>query len=104
MKKFIPLEIETKSPQNVFDEYKRDISKKIIEAVDYGIKNNKKQVLFAKLYINGIVCISLSVNKKEYYDVLDRNIENLIEYEEYETCALGVKLKEKLMKTDTELV
>jgi hypothetical protein len=96
MKKFKSIEIETKDPQNVFEDYKKEISKAIIEAVEFGVKNKRKQVLFAKIQINGIVCISLSVNHKEYLEVLDQNIENLVEYEEYETCALGVKLKEKL--------
>jgi hypothetical protein len=98
MKRFSAIEIETKNPQNVFDDYKREISKAIIEAIEFGVKNKRKQVLFAKIQINGIVCISLSVNQKEYLEVLDQNIENLIEYEEYETCALAVKLKEKLTK------
>lgn len=102
MKRFKPIELETSNPQNVFDEYKKEISKKIIEAVEYGVKNKRKQVLFAKIYINGIVCVSLSVNHKEYMDVLDKNIENLIEFEEYETCAIGVKLKKELAGELTE--
>lgn len=97
MKRFKPIELETSNPQTLFDDNKREISKKIIEAVEYGVKNNRKQVKFAKIYINGVVCISLSVHKKEYIDILNQNIENLIEFEEYETCALGVKLKEQLL-------
>jgi hypothetical protein len=100
MKRFKAIELQTDNPQNVFDEHKREISKTIIEAVDYGLKNNRKQVKFAKITINGVVCISLSVHQKEYLDILTQNIENLIEFEEYETCALGVKLKEQLLSTE----
>ena len=104
MKRFTPIEIETKKPQHVFEEYKREISKRIIEAIDFGIKNKRKRVTFAKVSINGIICISLSVDQAEYLSVIDQNIENLIEFEEYETCALGVKLKEKLSKPKVEKV
>jgi len=96
MKKFVPLELETQKPEDIFQDYKRDLSKKIIEAIEYGVNNDKKQVLFAKIYINGIICVSLSVNHMEYLEILEQNIENLIEFEEYETCALAVKLKETL--------
>ncbi len=96
MKRFKPLELQATNPQEVFDTYKREISKKIIEAVDYGVTNKKKKVTFVKLLLNDIAIIALSVHHTEYYDVIDTNIANLIDYEEYETCALGIKLKQKL--------
>ena len=36
---------------------------------------------------------------KEFLDLLDENIKTLVEYEEYEMCALAVKLKNKINKT-----
>ena len=98
MKRFKPIELQTSNPQTVFDEHKMEISKRIIEAIDYGVRNKKKKVTFAKVFVNEIVCISLSVGDKEYLDVIDKNIQNLIEFEEYEVCALGIELKEKLSK------
>lgn len=96
MKRFTPITIETKNPQHVFEEHKRDISKRIIEAIDFGVTNKRKRVTFAKVAISGLLYINLSVDQSEYLNVIDQNIENLIEFEEYETCALGVKLKQKL--------
>jgi hypothetical protein len=101
MKRFKPIELHTTDPKNIFLDYKWELSKKIIEAVDYALKNKKKKVHFAKISINEIVCITLSINDSEYLDVLDQNIENLIEFEDYETCAIGMKCKKILSKPDT---
>jgi hypothetical protein len=96
-KRFKPMDIETSNPKTVFDDYTREISMKIIEAIDYGLKHNRKRVAFANLIIDGVLCIRLSVDKNEYLNTLDQNIDNLIPYEEYESCALAVKLKEKIV-------
>lgn len=101
-KKFKPLEIHTSTPKTVFDDYTRDISIKIIEAIEYGIKNNRKKVIFAKVIIDEILCIQLSVDKNEYITALEQNINNLIPFEEYESCALAVKLKEKIISKTEE--
>ena len=104
-KRFKPIEIHTSNPKTVFDDFTREISMKIIEAVDFGIKNNRKRVAFAKVIIDEILCIQLSVDKNEYLTTLDQNINNLIPFEEYESCALAVKLKEKIIaKTEKKEV
>ena len=97
-KRFKPIEIETDNPATIFNDYKLELSRAIIHAVDFGVRNKKKKVDFAYIVIKGILVITLSIDSREYIDLLEQNIENLIEFEEYEVCALGVKLKDKLNK------
>jgi len=42
--------------------------------------------------------ITLSIDHREYLDLLEQNIENLLEFEAYEDCALAVKLQKKINK------
>ncbi|CAB4143170.1 hypothetical protein UFOVP449_129 [uncultured Caudovirales phage] len=96
--RFKPIEIETDDPSTLFSEHRLEISKAIIYAVDFGIRNKKKKVDFAYILIKGILVITLSIDSREYVELLDQNIENLIEFEAYEECALAVKLKNKINK------
>jgi hypothetical protein len=98
--KFKVLEIHTPNPQDIFETHRKEISKAIIEAIAYGIEKKKKKVTFAKVTIGGLVCISLSVNKNEFLELIDENIQTLIEYEEYETCALGQTIKSKIQNNE----
>jgi len=97
-KRFKPIEIETDNPATIFNDYKLELSKAIIHAVDFGLRNKKKKVDFAFIIIKGLLVITLSIDSKEYLDLLEQNIENLIEFEEYEDCALAMKLKNKINK------
>ena len=97
-KRFKPIEIETDNPATIFNDYKFELSKAIIHAVDFGVRNKKKKVDFAFIVIKGVLVITLSIDSREYIDLLEQNIENLVEFEAYEECALGVKLKNKLNK------
>jgi hypothetical protein len=97
-KRFKPIEIETDNPATIFNDYKLELSKAIIHAVDFGLRNKKKKVDFAYIIIKGLLVITLSIDSKEYVDLLEQNIENLIEFEEYEDCALAMKLKNKINK------
>jgi hypothetical protein len=97
-KRFRPIEIETDNPATIFNDYKLELSKAIIHAVDFGVRNKKKKVDFAFIVIKGILVITLSIDSREYVDLLEQNIENLIEFEEYEDCALAMKLKNKINK------
>jgi hypothetical protein len=97
-KRFKPIEIETDNPATIFNDYKLELSKAIIHAVDFGVRNKKKKVDFAFIVIKGILVITLSIDSREYVDLLEQNIENLIEFEEYEDCALAMKLKNKINK------
>jgi hypothetical protein len=95
-KKFIPIKINTEDPSDIFNTHRLEISKAIINGIDYGIKNNKSKVDFANITIKGILVVTLSIDKREFLDLIEDNLKTLIEFEEYETCALAVKLKKKL--------
>lgn len=99
--KFKVLEISTISPQDIFETHRKEISKAIIEAIAYGTENKKKKVTFAKVTVGGFMCISLSVSKSEFLNIIDETIQTLIEYEEYEICALGQKIKSKIINDDS---
>lgn len=94
--KFKVLEINTTNPQDIFETHRKEISKAIIEAIAYGTEKKRRKVTFAKVTVGGFVCISLSVDKKEFIELIDENIKTLIEYEEYEICALGQQIKSKI--------
>jgi hypothetical protein len=98
--KFKVLEIHTPNPQDIFETHRKEISKAIIEAIAHGVDKKRKKVTFAKVIIGGFVCISLSVDKKEFIELIDENIKTLIEYEEYEICALGTKIKSKIQENE----
>ncbi len=45
-----------------------------------------------------ILVITLSIDSREFTDLLEENLQTLIDFEEYETCALAVKLQNKMNK------
>ncbi len=47
--------------------------------------------------------ITLSIDKREFEDLLEEQLNTLIEFEDYETCALIMKLKEKYNKKPVKL-
>jgi len=95
-KKFEPIEIHAEEPSDIFQTHRREISKAIVEGIDYGIKYKKKRVDFAQVIIKNILVITLSIDSREFTDLLDENLQTLIDFEEYETCSLVMKLKDKL--------
>ena len=101
-RKFQPIELIVEDPSEVFQSHKQQISKAIVEGVDYGIKYKKKRVDFAKVIINDILVITLSIDSREFADLLDEQLQTLIDFEEYETCALLMKLKDKLNEKVTK--
>lgn len=98
IKKFQPIEIEVSEPTEVFQSHRQQISKAIVDGVDYGIKYKKKRVDFAKVIVNDVLVITLSIDSREFSDLLDEQLDTLVEYEEYESCAKVIKLREKLNK------
>ena len=97
-KKFEPIELLVEEPTEVFQSHRQQISKAIVEGIDYGIKYKKKRVDFARVIVNNVLVITLSIDSREFTDLLDEQLQTLIDFEEYETCALVMKLKEKLNK------
>lgn len=95
-KKFEPIELLVEEPTEVFQSHRQQISKAIVEGIDYGIKYKKKRVDFARVIVNNVLVITLSIDSREFTDLLDEQLQTLIDFEEYETCALLIKLKEKL--------
>lgn len=101
-KKFKPIELYTNTPEDIFQTYKPEISKAIIEAIAYGSRYKRKKVDFARVIIKDSLVITLTIDSREFLDLIDDNLNNLIEAEEYEVCALAVKLKKKLLPNYAE--
>jgi hypothetical protein len=90
------LVIETNSADTLFEDYRYELSKALIKGVEWGIRYKKEVVPFAKIIINNFIVVELSIYKEDFNFIIDENIKTLVEAEEYETCALGMKLKQKL--------
>lgn len=101
--RFKPIEIYANDPTDIFETHRMEISKAIINGIDFGVRNNKPKVDFAQVIIKGMIVITLSIDSKEFVDLLDENIQTLVDYEEYETCALGVKVKNKINKKNEKV-
>jgi hypothetical protein len=97
-RKFEPIQISAEEPNDVFQTHRMQIAKAIIEGIDYGVKYKKKRVDFAQVIIKEILVITLSIDSREFTDLLEENLQTLIDFEEYESCALVVKLQNKLNK------
>ena len=95
-KRFKPIQINANDPSDIFESHRKEISKAIVEGISFGIRNKKKRVDFAKVLIKEVIVITLSIDSREFTDLLDEQLQILIDFEEYETCALAVKLKNKL--------
>lgn len=98
-KKFEPIQLFAVEPADIFETYRKEISKAIVEGIQYGVTYKKKRVDFAQVILKEVIVITLSIDSREFTDLLDENLQTLIDHEEYETCALVLKLKEKLNKT-----
>ena len=98
VKKYSPIEIHANEPSDIFETHRKEISKAIVEGIQYGLRYKKKRVDFARVLIKNIIVITLSIDSREFSDLLDENLQTLIDFEEYESCALVVKLQEKLNK------
>ncbi len=96
---FKPLLVTTNKPADLFTIYKLETSKAIVEAVLHCIKYNKSKMVFAEVAIpNSKEIISLNIDENSFLESLDKNLNILEEYEEYELCAELVKAKEKILK------
>ena len=95
---FEPLSIRTNKPKLVFEEYKLEIAIKIVEAILHCIKFGKSKTVFAELIVPSskeIIC--LNVEEDNFLENLDKNLDILVEHEEYELCAELMKAKEKII-------
>ena len=94
--RYTPIQIHANEPSDIFENNRRELAKAIVDGIAFGIRNKKKRVDFAKVLIKEIIVITLSIDSREFTELLDEQLQILIDFEEYETCALAVKLKNKL--------
>jgi len=94
--RYTPIQINANDPSDIFESHRKEISKAIVEGISFGLRNKKKRVDFAKVLIKEVIVITLSIDSREFTELLDEQLQILIDFEEYETCALAVKLKNKL--------
>ena len=94
--RYTPIQIHANDPSDIFELNRRELAKAIVEGIAFGLRNKKKRVDFAKVLIKEIIVITLSIDSREFTELLDEQLQILIDFEEYETCALAVKLKNKL--------
>jgi len=96
--KFVPLQISEDNPNELFENHQIEIAKAIILAIDYAIKTRKKKIDFAEINVKGILIIALSIKNNEFDGLITDNLKILEKEEEYEMCALALKLKNKIDK------
>ena len=101
-KRYKPIEITADDPSDIFEVNRRELAKAIVDGIQYGLRTKKKRVDFAKVIVNNVLVITLSIDSREFSDLLDEQLDTLVEYEEYETCALLMKLKDKLNEKVTK--
>lgn len=102
--KFIPIQLHSDKPVDIFEKNEVEISKAIIHAVDYGIRNKKTKVDFAEIIFRELFVITLSIESKEFVELIEQNMQTLLKHEEYEMCALCVKLQNKLKKQNEKVI
>jgi len=94
--RYTPILIHANDPSDIFELNKIELAKAIVDGIAFGIRNKKKRVDFAKVLIKEVIVITLSIDSREFTELLDEQLQILIDFEEYEACALAVKLKNKL--------
>jgi hypothetical protein len=94
--RYTPIQIHANKPSDIFENNRRELAKAIVDGISFGLRNKKKRVDFAKVLIKEVIVITLSIDSREFTELLDEQLQILIDFEEYETCALAVKLKNKL--------
>jgi hypothetical protein len=97
-KRFKPIQINADEPSDIFEINKLELAKAIVEGIAHGIRTKKKRVDFAKVLIKEIIVITLSIDSREFPELLEEQLQVLVDFEEYESCALVVKLQDKLNK------
>ena len=97
-KRYKPIQIHANEPSDIFEINKLELAKAIVEGIEHGIRNKKKRVDFAKVLIKEIIVITLSIDSREFTELLEEQLQVLVDFEEYESCALVVKLQDKLNK------
>jgi hypothetical protein len=96
---FTPLLLKVDNPSDIFVKYRLELSKSAVEAVSYCINNKLTNIVFVEIEtIPSLSTLQLRVDQPSFLDVLDKNLETLEKFEEYELCAEIIRLKDKLLK------
>lgn len=94
---FEPLSIRTNKPGEIFKQHREDLAKKMVEAILHCIKFNKSKAIFAEIIVPASKeIIHLNIEESNFLENLDKNLEVLVELEEYELCAEIMRAKEYL--------
>jgi hypothetical protein len=96
--RYTPIQIHANVPSDIFENNRRELAKAIVDGIAFGIRNKKKRVDFAKVLIKEVIVITLSIDSREFPELLEEQLQVLVDFEEYESCALVVKLQDKLNK------
>ena len=96
--RYTPIQIHANLPSDIFELNRRELAKAIVYGIQHGIRTKKKRVDFAKVLIKEIIVITLSIDSREFPELLEEQLQVLVDFEEYESCALVVKLQDKLNK------
>jgi len=97
-KRYKPIQINADQPSDIFELNKLELAKAIVVGIEHGLRTKKKRVDFAKVLIKWIIVITLSIDSREFKELLEEQLQVLVDFEEYESCALVVKLQDKLNK------
>jgi hypothetical protein len=96
---FTPLLLQVDNPSDIFNNYRLELSKSAVEAVLYCVNNKLTNIVFVEIEtVPSFSTLQLRVDQQSFLDILDKNLDTLEKFEEYELCAKMVKLKEKIIK------
>mgnify|MGYP000276002315 CR=1 FL=1 len=96
---FTPLLLQVDNPSDVFQKHRLELSKSAVEAVSYCVNNKLTNIVFVEIEtIPSLSTLQLRVDQQSFLDVLDKNLETLEKFEEYELCAEILRLRDKITK------
>jgi hypothetical protein len=96
---FTPLLLQVDNPSEIFVKHRLELSKSAVEAVSYCVNNKLTNIVFVEIEtVPSLSTLQLRVDQQSFLDVLDKNLETLEKFEEYELCAEILRLKDKIAK------
>ena len=79
--RYTPIQIHANEPSDIFENNRRELAKAIVEGIAFGIRNKKKRVDFAKVLIKEIIVITLSIDSREFPELLEEQLQVLVDFE-----------------------
>jgi hypothetical protein len=96
---FTPLLLQVDNPSEIFVKHRLELSKSAVKAVSYCVNNKLTNIVFVEIEtIPSLSTLQLRVDQQSFLDVLDKNLETLEKFEEYELCAEILRLRDKITK------